>query len=159
MSEQNNDYKPEPSVVEALAKPAIARTDDNGADSAVVIPEVEGHSPRIAEEQVITLNDENRKAAVDHIKDTLTTLKGLLDDLKELAPASQQGFLFQCAATLAKTRIEGANMLAALEGGPASKAKEETRGGSRSNHLHLNVTSAQFGDFIASQVKKAKNVK
>lgn len=159
MSEENNDYKPEPAVVEALAKPALSRTSDDATEAVVVIPEVQGHVPRIAEEQVIALSDENRQAAVDHIKDTLTTLKGLLDDLKELAPASQQGFLFQCAATLAKTRIEGANMLAALEGGTGAKVKEDTRGGARSNHLHLNVTSAQFGEFIASQVKKAKNGK
>lgn len=157
MSDKINDYRPDPSTVEVLAKPVLG--EDEKQEAPLILPEVEGHSPRIAEEQVISLSEENKKAAVEHIKDTLSTLKDLLDDLKDLAPASQQGFLFQCAATLAKTRIEGANMLAALEGHGGVKTKEDGRGGARSNHLHLNVTSAQFGDFIASQVKKAKNGK
>jgi hypothetical protein len=155
MSDKTNEYGPDASTVEALAKPVL----ETKEESPVIVPEIEGHTPRIAEEQVISLTEENRKAAVEHIRDTLSTLKDLLDDLKQLAPASQQGFLFQCAATLAKTRIEGANMLAALEGGGGVRGKEDTRGGARSNHLHLNVTSAQFGEFIASQVKKAKNGK
>jgi hypothetical protein len=155
MSDKPNEYSPDPALVEAIAKPVLEKKEEA---SAAIVPEIEGHKPRMAEEQVITLTDENRKVAVDHIKDTLTSLKDLLDDLRALAPASQQGFLFQCAATIAKTRIEGANMLAALEGS-GGKIKEENRGGARSNHLHLNVTSAQFGDFIASQVKKTKNGK
>lgn len=155
MSADNDKYKPTEAVIENLSHSVL----DSKEDTQVVeIPEIEGHAPRIAEEQVIELNSGNTKVAVEHIKDTLTTLKDLLDDLKKLAPASQQGFLFQTAAMIAKTRIEGSNMLASLEKASQS-APVDGRGGARSNHLHLNVTSAQFGEFIASQVKKTKNGK
>lgn len=155
MSTNDDKYKPSQKVIEEIAHSVL---DDGDEKAVIAVPEIEGHVPRLAEEQVIELNEGNTRVAVDHIKDTLNTLKNLLDDLKKLAPASQQGFLFQTAAMIAKTRIEGSNMLAALENNP-KKASEENRGGVRSNHLHLNVTSAQFGEFIASQVKKSKNDK
>lgn len=155
MSTNDEKYKPSAKIIEEISHSVLS----DGEEKAVVaVPEIDGHVPRIAEEQVIELSGANTQVAVDHIKDTLDTLKDLLDDLKKLAPASQQGFLFQTAAMIAKTRIEGSNMLAALESSP-KKVSEENRGGARSNHLHLNVTSAQFGEFIASQVKKAKNDK
>lgn len=155
MSSDNEKYKPADATIDALSHSVL---DDVKSKPDAEVIEIEGHSPRMAEEQVIELNNANTQVAVDHIKDTLDTLKDLLDDLKKLAPASQQGFLFQTAAMIAKTRIEGSNMLASLENNKA-KENQEKRGGARSNHLHLNVTSAQFGEFIASQVKKTKNDK
>lgn len=152
MSHNKNSYSPEPEVIEALARPVLDST-----TKEVVEAEVESAPAKTTNEQV-PLDDENTKIAVEHIKDTLLTLQDLLHDLKELAPASQQGFLFQTAAIIAKTRLEGSNMLAALQG-KTKPPSEEKRGGARSNHLHLNVTSAQFGEFIASQVKKAKDGK
>jgi hypothetical protein len=147
-------YKPDSRTLDELKKPMIDKSISN---DRALIPQIEGHTPRLAEEQVIELNSENTEIAINHIKDTLETLADLLRDLKDLAPASQQGFLFQTAATIAKTRLEGSNMLASLE--KNVNLKKENRGGARSNHLHLNVTSAQFGEFVSSQIKKVKDEK
>jgi hypothetical protein len=150
MSTRQKTYNPEPELIEALARPVVDHSNLTSTDETTTPKDIE-----VLKTHQMVLSEENTKIAVEHIKDTLSTLKYLLDELKLLAPASQQGFYFQTAGTLAKTRLDGANMLAALEAG--QKAKEEKRGGARSNHLHLNVTSAQFGEFVAAQVKKSKD--
>lgn len=128
---RQSKYAPDTKLVQSLASPIVK------AD--VKTPEVidkDQFVPSAQDGGDIVLSSENTEIAINHIKDTLDTLKKLLDDLKELAPASQQGFFFQTASVIAKTRLDGANMLASLQD-PSKKPKEEKRGGTRSNHLHL----------------------
>lgn len=145
------DYKPEAEVVEALARPVI-----DEKPTQEIIPEIAGHTPTLCPQQTITVtSSENKELAVKHIRNTLDSLEHLLNDLNKLAPASQKGFMYQTAAMIAKTLLDGSHMLHALD---ASEQKpKETRGGATSNHLHLNLTSAQMAELVEAQIKKNKN--
>ena len=154
MPDKRNAYEPTSDIIDSLKTGTTPRR----ANLPQVVPEGDALVPMTEEER----EDERSKTmdlAVDHVKDTLFILKGLMQDIAELAPASQQGFFYQTAATLAKTRLEGSHLLAALAAGSIKPITDEKKGEMKSNHLHLNVTSAEFNNMISTQIKKAKNAK
>lgn len=145
-------YAPNLELIDALTQPPKRPRGRPPKDKNAEVLEI------LHEKAQVVRDYENTQLAISHIKDTLDALKDLLQELREMAPASQSPQLFQTASILSKTRLDGANMLANLCNGSEKKEKKESSATpAKSNHLHLNVTSAQFGELIATQVKRAKD--
>lgn len=144
----SKEYTPTSAEIEGLAKPAI--------DPAPTVPvEIEGYKPTLAANQSIAVtSEETKQKALESIQETMDDLKHFLKDIKSLAPASQSSYFYQVAALIAKTRVDAARVLFELSNGGAP-AKDK-RGGPTSQHIHLNMTSAQMADVVAKQIKAKK---